>query len=196
MKTESKKDSKKDLKKGSKIDFKVLRMMELRSSPGEVLDRVARDGEVFVVERSGQSLACLVPVSFFLPDIPQDRIAREMDQLREKNESYTLTITETKELEINLVETVAGEKAVLSIVLPHGYPSSAPRIRVSPLSVDTPHLWRDGSLSIFGASAAWNAKSNNVLHALGLARRWLKEYAIWRETEKWPGEPEVRVNDK
>ena len=50
-----------------KVDFKTLKMMELRSSPGEVLDRVARDGEVFIVERNGQPKACLVPVSFLLP---------------------------------------------------------------------------------------------------------------------------------
>ena len=50
-----------------KVDFKALKMMELRSSPGEVLDRVARDGEVFIVERNGQPKACLVPVSFLLP---------------------------------------------------------------------------------------------------------------------------------
>jgi prevent-host-death family protein len=186
LKTDSKKEVQKSEKKGSKIDFKVLRMMELRSSPGEVLDRVARDGEVFVVERSGQPLACLVPVSFLLPDISPDRIARELDKLREKNESYKLTITDEKELEINLLETAAGEKVVLSIVLPHGYPSSAPRIRVSPLPPDTPHLWRDGSLSIFGATAAWNNKGHDVLHTLGLARRWIKQYAIWRKSDKWP----------
>ena len=42
---------------------------DAKGSPGEVLDRVARDGEVFVVERNGQPKACLVPVSFLLPAI-------------------------------------------------------------------------------------------------------------------------------
>ena len=92
-----------------KVDFKTLKMMELRSSPGEVLDRVARDGEVFVVERNGQPKACLVPVSFLLPDIPPDRIAKELSKLDGKNENYKLTINDSKELEISCLETAAGE---------------------------------------------------------------------------------------
>ena len=79
-----------------KIDFKTLKMMDLRSSPGEVLDRVARDGEVFVVERNGQPKACLVPVSFLLPDIAPDRIAKELAKLDAKKESYKLTINEAR----------------------------------------------------------------------------------------------------
>src|ERR1700680_2659518 len=84
-----------------KIDFKTLKMMQLRSSPGEVLDRVARDGEVFVIERNGQPRACLVPVSFLLPDVSPERITFELSKLAEKNENYKLTINENKELEIN-----------------------------------------------------------------------------------------------
>src|SRR5882757_9833147 len=74
-----------------KVDFKTLKMMELRSSPGEVLDRVARDGEVFIVERNGQPKACLVPVSFLLPDISPDRIAKELSKLDNSRENYRLT---------------------------------------------------------------------------------------------------------
>src|ERR1700736_5551693 len=103
-------------------------MMELRSSPGEVLDRVARDGEVFVIERNGQPKACLVPVSFLLPDVSPDRIAQELNKLNEKHENYKLTITDNREMEINCHEIAAGENIVLSILLPHGYPNSAPRI--------------------------------------------------------------------
>jgi len=153
-----------------------------------VLDRVARDGDVFVVERNGRSLACLVPVSFFLPDIPAERIARELDKLREKRESYTLTVTENKELEISVLETAAGEKIVVSVVLPHGYPVSAPKIRAWPLPDETPNLWPDGSLSIFGTMSGWNAKSHDVMHTLALARRWLKNYAGWRKSGAWPRE--------
>src|ERR1700682_1711184 len=80
-----------------KIDFKTLTMMELRSSPGEVLDRVARDGEVFVVERNGQPKACLVPVSFLLPDVSPERITLELSKLTEKNENYKLRINDNKE---------------------------------------------------------------------------------------------------
>jgi prevent-host-death family protein len=175
-----------------KIDFKTLGMMELRSSPGEVLDRVARDGEVFVVERNGQPKACLVPVSFLLPDVSPDRITQELGKLDEKNEKYKLTITDNKELEINCHETAASENVILSILLPHGYPDSAPRINAQPLPADTPHRWQDGSLSIFGATTNWNAKKHDVPHALSLARGWLKEYAKWRKTGKWPERMDAR----
>lgn len=161
-------------------------MMELRSAPGEVLDRVARDGEVFIVERNGEPKACLVPVSFLLPDVSPDRISQELNKLNEKNELYKLTINENKELEINCNETTAGENVLLTIVLPHGYPDSAPRIYVSQLPDNTPNRWRDGSLSIFGVSTLWNAKAHDVMHALTLARVWLREYAKWRKTAEWP----------
>ena len=170
-----------------KIDFKSLSMMQLRSSPGEVLDRVARDGEVFVIERNGQPKACLVPVSFLLPDISPERVAQELNSLIEKDENYKLTINENKELEINCHETAAGENVLVSIVLPHGYPDAAPRIYALQIPAETPKRWQDGSLSIFGATATWNPKVHNVTHALSLARVWLKEYAKWRKTGEWPG---------
>src|ERR1700691_5930686 len=163
-------------------------MMELRSSPGEVLDRVARDGEVFVVERNGQPKACLVPVSFLLTDVSPDRLKQELDRLIEKNESYKLTIKEQKELEINCHEVAAGESVLLSIVLTHGYPDSAPRIYALQIPPNTPRRWQDGSLSIFGTTTTWNAKRHDVIHALAQARAWLKEYAKWRKTGEWPGE--------
>ena len=161
-------------------------MMQLRNSPGEVLDRVARDGDVFVVERNGQPLACLVPVSFLLPDISPERITLELNKLAEKKENYKLTITEQKELEISCHETAAGENLLLSIILPHGYPDSAPRIYVSQVPPNTPKRWQDGSLSIFGATASWNSKSHDVIHALNLARVWLRQYARWRRNGEWP----------
>jgi prevent-host-death family protein len=169
-----------------KVDFKTLKMMELRSSPGEVLDRVARDGEVFVVERNGQPKACLVPVSFLLPDISPDRIAKELAKLDGKKENYKLAINDNKELEISCLETAAGEDVVISIVLPHGYPNSAPRIYATPVASNAPNRWPDSSLSIFGATAAWNAKTHDATHALSLARVWLKHYAKWRKTGEWP----------
>jgi len=174
------------LKLDFKIDFKSLKMMELRSSPGEVLDRVARDGEVFLIERNGQPKACLVPVSFLLPDISTDRVAYELDQLYERKEHHKLTINENKELEINSHETAAGENVVISIVLPHGYPNAAPRIYVAQVPSNTPKRWPDGSLAIFGARTVWNAKSHDVIHALRFARIWLKEYGKWRRTGEWP----------
>src|SRR5450759_4958675 len=157
-------------------------MMELRSAPGEVLDRVARDGEVFVVERNGQPKACLVPVSFLLPDISPDRIAVELKTLADEKQDYRLTINERKELEITFPETIAGEAMPISIVLPHGYPESAPRIYALRLPSNAPMRWPDGSLSIYGAAAVWNSKSHDVFNALGLARTWLKQFASWRNT--------------
>jgi prevent-host-death family protein len=175
-----------------KIEFRTLKMMELRSSPGEVLDRVARDGEVFVIERNGQPKACLVPVSFLLPDVSPDRITQELNKLNEKKENYKLTINDKKELEINCHETAAGENVLLSIVLPHGFPDSAPRIYALQVPSNTPKRWQDGSLSIFGATTTWNAKSHDVLHALSLARVWLKQYAKWRKTGEWPERTDAR----
>ena len=169
-----------------KIDFKTLKMMELRSSPGEVLDRVADDGEVFVIERNGQPKACLVPVSFLLPDISPERINEELNRLTDKKENHKLTINEHKELEINFHEVAAGENIVISIVLPHGYPNAAPRIYALQVPPNTPQRWQDGSLSIFGTMAMWNSRSHDVIYALNLARKWLKQYAKWRKTGEWP----------
>lgn len=175
-----------------KIDFKTLTMMALRSSPGEVLDRVARDGEVFVIERNGQPKACLVPVSFLLPDISPERIATELNRLNEKKEEYRLTINDAKELEVNCQEAVAGDNLLLTIVLPHGYPLTAPRIYAHQLPADTPHRWPDSSLSIFGATTTWNAKLHDTTHALKFARLWLRSFAKWRTTGNWPDAAEGR----
>jgi hypothetical protein len=169
-----------------KIDFKTLSMMALRSSPGDVLDRVSRDGEVFVIERNGQPKACLVPVSFLLPDVSPDRITHELNLLNEKKEPYKLTINENQELEISCHETAAGDNILITMVLPHGYPDSAPRIYALGIPSNTPKRWQDGSLSIFGATANWNAKSNDVRYALSMTRAWLKEYTKWRKTGAWP----------
>jgi len=174
-----------------KIDFKTLAMMQLRNSPGEILDRVAKDGEVFVIERNGEPKACLIPVFFLLPDIPPDRMAREFERLNEKYDKHTLTITDNNELQIGILETAAGENIVLTVVLPHGYPQAAPRVHASPLHPDTPNRWPDGSLPLFGDPTLWNGKGHDAVHALGLARQWLRLYAAWRRTGEWPINKEI-----
>ena len=147
---------------------------------------VRRAGVLWGAPPNGQPKACLVPVSFLLPDIAPDRIAKELAKLDGKKESYKLSINESKELEISCLETVAGENVVISIVLPHGYPHSAPRIYAAQVASNAPNRWPDGSLSIFGATAAWNVRTHDASHALSLARVWLKHYAKWRKTGEWP----------
>jgi len=169
-----------------KIEFKTLSMMDLRSTPGEVLDRVARDGDVFVVERNGQPKACLVPVSFLLPDIPPERIIQELSKLHEKSDAYKFTINDNKELEVSCLESAAGDSVVLTVVMPHGYPNAAPRLYAEKVPADTPHRWHDGSLAIFGSMAKWNSKTHDVTHALNLGRTWLRHYAKWRKSGEWP----------
>jgi prevent-host-death family protein len=171
-----------------KIEFKVLPMMELRSSPGEYLDRVARDGDVFIVERNGQQKACLVPISFLLPDISTDRISREIDLLKDKNEGAKLTINEKKEIDFSFHEIAAGDSVIVHLVLPHGYPATAPRIYVNPLPEGTPGLWEDGSVHGFGIIEAWNPKRHDILTALAVGRSWLKKFARWRKTGAWDSE--------
>jgi hypothetical protein len=164
-------------------------MMQLRSSPGEFLDRVARDGEVFVIERNGQPKACLVPISFLFPDVSPQRIAEELGKLDEGSEDYRVTVNEQNEININCRETVGGENLTVSIVFPHGYPNSAPRIYVPEIPPNTPHRWQDGSLAIFGTTAVWNPRSHDVTRALALARNWLRQYAKWQKSGEWPTRP-------
>ena len=114
------------------LDFKILTMMELRRSPGEILDRVYEKDEAFIIERSGRQKACLVPIAYFLPDIPKDKVNNELDELRQKGEKLSLTISDTKELVILLKEIVHKYEVTLKILLPHGYPNNAPKIFASP----------------------------------------------------------------
>jgi hypothetical protein len=165
------------------IDFKPLTMMELRSSPGEILDRVARDGEAFVVERSGQQMACLVPLSNFMPDIQRTRLNQELERLSERNELYRPTITDQNEIELRFASN--DQLPEIVIRLPHGYPNACPVVFVRDLPDACPHRWQDGSLCIFGAMEIWNPGKHDVSHTLGLARRWLINYSAWKRNGKW-----------
>ena len=107
------------------LDFALLSMTELRNRPGEILDRVADDGEAFMIERNGQRKACLVPLSFFFPDISPSRIAEEMQELNRHDEEPRTTFTEDRELALRFPHKLADDTSIeLTILMPHGYPNS------------------------------------------------------------------------
>lgn len=172
------------------IEFKSLKMMDLRAQPGEILDRVARDGEAFMIERNGHRKACLVPVSFFVPDIPPNKISEEWEILKQKGENPKITITDDHEVKFTFHEVVTGENILLSIILSHGYPNTTPKVHADPIATNAPHRWRDGSLCIFGTMAQWNPGKHDVYFVLKMARQWLKKYSIWSQDGQWPKETE------
>jgi hypothetical protein len=172
------------------FDFKTLTMMKLRSSPGEILDRVHEGGEAFIIERNGRQKACLVPVWYFLPDIPKNKVNEEINELHDNGENPIVTVSNKKEVEMLFKETVKRDEITIKIILPHGYPNVAPKVYVSPITTDTPHRWQDGALCIFGAMTNWNPGKHNVAFVLTLARKWLSSYSEWREKGSWPNQAE------
>ncbi|TSA19392.1 type II toxin-antitoxin system Phd/YefM family antitoxin [bacterium] len=173
------------------LDFKVLSMMDLRSSPGEILDKVCDQGEAYIIERNGQQKACLVPISLFFPDIPKSRLIQDFNALRESGENPTLRFSDNKELEVFLKNEIANSEVTLKIVLPHRYPNAAPRVYASPIRADSPHRWQDGALCIFGTMTNWNPGKHDLVSALNLSRNWLANYSEWCETSKWPAQKEA-----
>ncbi len=101
------------------LQLRPLTMMDLRKSPGSILDRVSRDGEAFVIERNGQDKAFLVPISVFWPDIQQRRITLELDELKKIGIKPQMSITDSKELEMRFHESVGDDQITLTIVLSH-----------------------------------------------------------------------------
>lgn len=175
------------------LDFKSLTMMELRSSPGEILDRVYKNGEAFIIERNGRQKACLVPICYFLPDIPKNKVYKvieELEELRKKEERPLLKFSDNNELEILFKEAGDEYEITLTIVLPHGYPNNAPKIYASPVVNNAPHRWQDGALCIFGAMTNWNPGKHNIASVLALARKWISDYSEWQEKGIWPNKVE------
>lgn len=169
------------------LDFALLSMTELRNRPGEILDRVADKGEAFIIERSGQRKACLVPLSVLLPDIPPARIADEIEQLIQQGEQASTSFTDGKELAFKFPEKLDdGTSANLSIVLPHGYPNNCPRVYAGAVGEGAPHRWADGALCLYGVMAGWNPGKHTVFSTLKLARLWLRNYETWRKSGQWP----------
>jgi hypothetical protein len=173
------------------LNFKSLAMMELRSGPGEVLDRVARQGEAFVIERNGQQMACLVPLSVFMPDIQPARLNRELELLSDQKEQHSLSVNDQREMELHFRGEGAKADVTVTILLPHGYPNACPKIFAAGLPEKVPHRWQDGSLCVYGAMDVWNPGKHDVVHTLYLARRWLSNFAKWQRDGVWGGEPDV-----
>ncbi len=176
-------------------DFGLLSMTELRNRPGEILDRVADNGEAFLIERNGSRKACLVPLSIFFPDISPARIADEIEELETQGEKPRTTITEARELRFFFPLKLADETPIeLAIVLPHGYPNACPRVYANPIRADAPHRWSDGALCVYGVLAGWNPGKHTVFSTLKFARNWLQHYDIWRQSGHWPT-PEGSPNE-
>ena len=172
-------------------DFTLLSMTELRTRPGEWLDKVAEGGEAFIIERNGQRKACLVPLSMFFPDISPARIAEEIKELVDRGEETRPTITEDRELVFRFVEGTTNEsRAEIQIVLPHGYPNRCPRVYIPSIKSQPPHRWSDGALCIYGVMTGWNPGRNTVQSTLVLARRWLAHYKNWLQNGHWPDRKE------
>ncbi len=161
-------------------------MMELRGSPGEVLDEVSNYGAAYLIERNGQQKACLVPVSSFLPDIQKSRVTAELDQLNDSNEHYRVTISHERELQFRFREFSGDTQIEVTITLPHGYPNNAPVVTAKPIEDNCPHLWPDGALCIYGALSVWNPGKHDIIHTVALFRRWMQHYWLWKSTGVWP----------
>ena len=160
-------------------------MMDLRGRPGEVLDDVARNGQAFVIERNGQQKACLVPISFFLPDIQTSRVAAELDKLSDTKENYRITITDTHEIQLIFRDLCVDSEINVTVTLPNGYPNRSPIVSAEPIDKQCPHRWQDGSLCLYGAMDRWNPGKHDILHVLQLCRHWITDYLAWQRTGKW-----------
>lgn len=170
------------------IDFQLLSMTELRTRPGEIFDRVADDGEAFIIEKGGRRKACLVPLSVFVPDISPSRIASEMEELATNGEVVRVEITPERELALCFTcDAAAGERVQVKMVLPHGYPSACPRVFAElDEAASPPHRWQDGSLCLYGVMTGWNPGRHTAQTTLNLTRQWLTRYASWRRDGVWP----------
>jgi len=174
------------------LDFSLLSMTDLRNRPGEIFDRVANDGEAFIIEKGGKRKACLVPLSVFFPDVSPARIAYEIEQLAKNGEKSRVEITKNeitqkRELTIRSKQDLRGGHSVeVEVVLPNGYPNACPRVYAKPVRQDAPHRWKDGALCLYGVLSGWNPGQHSVLSTLKLARQWLQHYEVWEETGRWP----------
>lgn len=168
-------------------EFETLPMMALRSSPGEILDNVSKNKKSYLIERNGQPKACLVPVSVFLPDIPQDRIIKEINDLSELGlKPWQISISNTNEMVFKFKEVVDQIEYTIIITLPHKYPNTAPTVIIPQIKDKPPHLWTDNSLCIYGAMTTWNPGKHSLMSTLELSKKWLDKYTSWKNSRAWP----------
>jgi prevent-host-death family protein len=169
------------------LDFTLLSMSELRNRPGDLLDRVADNGEAFIIERNGQRKACLVPLSVFLPDISPSRIADEIEELVKNGEESRCTISNDREVVFLFMYNADNNSPIeVRVVLPHGYPSTCPRVYANSIHKEAPHRWSDGALCLYGVMTGWNPGKHTVFSTLQLSRQWLQHYESWTKNGKWP----------
>ena len=168
------------------IEFQPLPMMALRSRPGEVLDAVSKKGTAYVIERNGRQKACLVPISYFLPDIQMSRVQTELNRIADSNERWRVAISEDREIQLMFREYSGETPVEVTVTLPHGYPNKAPVVSAAPIKEGCPHRWPDGTLCIYGAIAVWNPGKHDVMHTVALFRRWIQHYSVWRQSGEWP----------
>jgi antitoxin (DNA-binding transcriptional repressor) of toxin-antitoxin stability system len=160
-------------------------MMELRNSPGEILDKVSEEGETYIIERKGELLACLVPVELFQPNIKRNRLNSELDTLGREKIDYKIKFSSTNEVMLLFTEKIEEDELTIRIVIPHKYPYYVPRVYVEPLKENAPHTWTDGALCIYGAYTNWNPGEHSILTTLQYAKDWLRKYEKWKVTSLW-----------
>lgn len=165
-------------------EFKMISMMDLRSGPGDLLDRVSVDSECFVIERNGIPKACLVPVKHFMPNIPPKRLNQELQELRGTGVQFSIMITEEKELAIRF-PLPAGDPAFrVMIKLHHGYPNVTPNVSIDGLEKRTPHTWADGSIC-FLRDGRWNPGKHDLSFVVAKTQEWIEGYQGWITRGKW-----------
>lgn len=166
--------------------------MDLRNTPGEILDRVSKESKSFIVERKGEMLACIIPITLFLPNIKNEILNYELEELHVNKEYPKIRLTNDNQMEMYFLSGETKGDIELRIILPHGYPNVAPQVFTNPALPDNvPHKWKDGSLCIFGAYTNWNPGKNNIYTTLKFARQWLSRYDIWKKTGTWKEEKNV-----
>ena len=140
----------------SHIEFKPLPMMALRSSPGEVLDEVSREGAAYLIERNGQQKACLVPISCFLPDIQRSRVTAELDRLEDSVEHYRVAISTEREMQFLFGEFSGDTRVEVTVDATPWLPETRhPWWTADPIEGGCPHRWPNGALCLYGAVAVW-----------------------------------------